>query len=377
MKKRMYVVAMLFTATLLLLLFSVNNRVNAEENKQQKDNIEWICPNCGNVLTTNFCPDCGTKKPVIVSDNTSDNELSTYKSYTIDLSEEKLYETLSSWMGAKYKEVKPILEANGFTYQGKDEKWEGNAYMFVATEHSFDITLFDQDEDGIVEFLEAIFVANAKAYNTIYDSLVKKYGTPVFNREGWNYSEMVRWLSSDMVEYRLCGDVFTQSTNKNEHDRGTLSQVKAGKHNFQLLLIEANGPLWTDKPITTPAPTSRIVSEISIVSTKLKSSSVVPELFIIFQNNSSTPVDRIDFDVKCYDAYGVTIKSYGYYDWSSCFYDATTIKKGQKTRSDYRWYMTGYDGIKEVEIAVTRYHKTDGTVIKIPDDQLDWKRFHY
>ena len=40
-------------------------------------------------------------------------------------------------------------------------------------------------------------------------------------------------------------------------------------------------------------------------------------------------------------------------------------------------YLDGWDGIKSVEIAITKYHLTDGTTVSIPEDQRKWEKFTF
>ena len=98
------------------------------------------------------------------------------------------------------------------------------------------------------------------------------------------------------------------------------------------------------------------------------------EAYITLHNNSSVTVDRIDFYVRCFDAYGNQIKGYGIYDVSCCFYDEI-IKAGKSSPSDIYWGLYGFNGTKRIEVAVFSYHTLSGTTVEIPEDQIFWKSF--
>lgn len=119
-----------------------------------------------------------------------------------------------------------------------------------------------------------------------------------------------------------------------------------------------------------------VVLDVSIDSIKIGENSIgTPEVYVVLKNCSADlTIDRVDFLVKCYDAYGDLIKPYGRYTYTSCFYD-DKIKPGYKSPSHWRWTLYDCDGTDSVNIAIEKYHATDGTTVSVPDDQLAWVEF--
>lgn len=120
-----------------------------------------------------------------------------------------------------------------------------------------------------------------------------------------------------------------------------------------------------------------VALDVAVDSVRIDRNSAGTTLvFVVFKNKSSTlSIDRIDFNVRCYDAYGDVIKKYGRNEILPCFYDGSVLNPSAKSHSDHRWTLYGTDGTKEVDIAIAKYHATDGTTIIVPDDQLEWIHF--
>ena len=120
-----------------------------------------------------------------------------------------------------------------------------------------------------------------------------------------------------------------------------------------------------------------VVLDVSISSVKIDDNSIgSPEIYVVLKNDSSTlTIDRIDFRIKCFDAYGDLIKLYNRYTYSSCFYDDSLLKPGSKTPASHRWTIYDGDGTKSVKVAIEKYHATDGTVVTVPEDHLEWIEF--
>ena len=130
----------------------------------------------------------------------------------------------------------------------------------------------------------------------------------------------------------------------------------------------------TVKPTATPIPSVSLPFEIASVSIK-KNSIGTPELFVVFRNTGKKSIDRIDFAVECYDVYGNIVKGYGYYDYTTCYFESGIIGPGRSTPTDHRWTLYGFDGTRNVKIAITRYHLTDGTSVTIPENRWVWKKY--
>lgn len=156
--------------------------------------------------------------------------------------------------------------------------------------------------------------------------------------------------------------VFTASYNKNMKDAinkadGLISSVRA-----------------TPNPTAKPRP---VHLEVEIASVRIGEDTIGnPEIYVVFKNTSKTEtIDRIDFSVRCYDAYGAEIKPYGFYDWTDNFYDDKELRPGKTTSSDWRWTIYGVEGTKSVKIAITKYHTTSGKAVEAPTDTLVWNTY--
>lgn len=134
-------------------------------------------------------------------------------------------------------------------------------------------------------------------------------------------------------------------------------------------------PTRSARPIYTPKPTPRPL-KVSIYSVDIRRNSIgAPTVYVSFMNDGAVSVDRIDFAVECYDAYGQKVKGYDYYDYTTCFFDSKVIKPNQHSSLDYYWTLNGFDGTKSVRIAITKYHCTDGTTYTIPESEWKWHQY--
>ena len=368
---------------LILVLFCSSLNCSYSEIVEEVDLDDvWICPNCNTELDTNFCSTCGAQRPEMVPIVTTETPNIPSQ---LDLSEANLLNIVPNWIGMKYDDVADILATNGFNFKKKDTSWAGNVYIYISDQYSFDIGVFDTDRNKKIEMIEVVFPASSTTYNTVYSSIVNKCGEPII----WAYDthdipvyDSARWKYSPQIEVQMSGNIYIEYKVSDAQQQFSLSYPKSGERPFHILVLENSEPIYTlpprqtVAPTPTPAPTPKINCEISIASVKLKSSSIIPELYVVFKNNSKVTVDRIDFNVKCYNAYGSLIQSYGYYDISRCFYDEN-VKPKKTSKKNYSWYLDGIDGIKSVEIAITAYHQTNGRTVTIPDDQQKWAKYTF
>ena len=132
----------------------------------------------------------------------------------------------------------------------------------------------------------------------------------------------------------------------------------------------------------TASPTPKVVAStpvpivLRIESVTIKQNSIgIPELYARFTNTGSSSIDRFDFLVECYDRYGEVIKSYGIYDYSSCYFEDSILSPNATTSKNYYWTLYGCNGTVSVKIAITKYHTTNGMTVEIPEDQYQWKKF--
>ncbi len=163
------------------------------------------------------------------------------------------------------------------------------------------------------------------------------------------------------------------------NSEGSLEDVVDGKQQYAFIVSSNNTNTSEEsadnKPTPSPQPTAKITSEITVKSARLERNSAGTDLaYISLRNNSRYPVDRVDFYVKCFDAYNNQIKGYGIYDVSSCFYDEV-IQAYSYVDSDIYWGLYGFTGTKWIEVAIISYHFCNGETVIIPEDQLQWKSF--
>ena len=111
---------------------------------------------------------------------------------------------------------------------------------------------------------------------------------------------------------------------------------------------------------------------LEVCSITLSRNTIGPFAYIQIANNLSVAVDRVDFTVYCYDAYGRQIKGYDYYTHDDDWYDGL-ILPGGKSPSDHYWSLYGYDGVRTIVVTITKYHTADGRTVSIPKDrQQSW-----
>ena len=228
------------------------------------------------------------------------------------------------------------------------------------------------------------YSASANIYEQIYNGLNAVLGEAIY-QEAYKesnsaytieYAEALTW-SGEGFEYKLNGE--------GSQTVPGLYQIQTGKSPFVLsIAIDKNSVSNKTKSLlssitTTPSPTSMPVTvNIEIASVSFGKDSIgTPQVYVTFKNTSnSESIDRIDFAIKCYDAYGTEIKPYGFYSRTDNFFDEQIIHPGKRTPSDWRWTIYGVDGMKSIDIAILKYHTTNGRTITVPEDQLNWIRYH-
>ena len=140
------------------------------------------------------------------------------------------------------------------------------------------------------------------------------------------------------------------------------------------LLTDAELNTKPEAPAATPVPRRAIVIPIKITDVSITKNSIgIPELSLRLTNGGSDYIDRVDFLVRCYDAYGDRIKGYDYYDRTQCYYD--DILEPQKSSGIRYWTLYGFEGTRKVEIAIVKYHVITGGTVEIPENELVWRPF--
>lgn len=84
-------------------------------------------------------------------------------------------------------------------------------------------------------------------------------------------------------------------------------------------------------------------------------------------------VDGFTLIFYCEDAFHEKVERYGFGDIYTEYTYSKTVKPGQTLKPGYAW-LSGYKGVKYVNVAIKKIHTTDGTTITIPDSQL---HFYY
>ena len=92
------------------------------------------------------------------------------------------------------------------------------------------------------------------------------------------------------------------------------------------------------------------------------------EAYIRIKNNLKVAVDRVDFTIYCYDAYGDQLYQYDYYAYMNCCY-AGVISAGGQSPSNYYWGLNGFEGVYKIVVTIWKYHTVDGRTVEIPESQ--------
>ena len=116
----------------------------------------------------------------------------------------------------------------------------------------------------------------------------------------------------------------------------------------------------------TPAPIGIKINKIEI------NSAGTPEAHIQFTNTGDKTIIALEFNVKCYDAFGDIIKGYGRYDVYGGTYQDQTISPGKTTPSNWYWDMFGFSNTKTIEVAISKYKLEGEEAVEIPYDQQIW-----
>jgi len=98
------------------------------------------------------------------------------------------------------------------------------------------------------------------------------------------------------------------------------------------------------------------------------------EVYARLGNRGTDTVDRVDFYVSCYNAYGELMKFQGTYPFVGCNY-TEDIKPGKKIPSDWHWTIPGMSGAKKVGILIYKYHLKSGQTVEIPEADQVWQMF--
>ena len=275
----------------------------------------------------------------------------------------------TEWIGISVLDATERIVQKGYTKgTAPDEAYKDYATYENANEMIERICFGYSNETLRIATVAMYCKADREAINLI-SNLTDAYG----DSEGCVVSGVkgsaMYWQSEDNIYFIIYDGSYTDLTvGKLPY---VFMQVAMNDTAESVESSNATEPTQTEVPTTTPI----ITSDITVTKAKLdRNSAGTTEAYITLHNNGRVTVDRIDFYVKCFDAYGNHIKGYDTYDVSSCFYDEL-LRAGASTSSDIYWTLYGFTGTKRIEVAIISYHTQSGITVEIPEDQLVWKSF--
>lgn len=110
-------------------------------------------------------------------------------------------------------------------------------------------------------------------------------------------------------------------------------------------------------------------ADLSVYSITLKKDLLgYYEAYIRIRNNLNVAVDRVDFTIYCYDAYGNHLYQYDYYAYLNCCYDGI-ISAGGLSPSNHYWWLNGFEGVYKIYVTIWKYHTVDGRTVEIPESE--------
>jgi len=314
-----------------------------------------------------------------------------YADSTIDLSGEISlkngvpYFWNESWFNQTLNQIESNLYSKGYTDSNTNSlgKSIGVATYESSKNKPRDITVFFDLSSKKPSSISIIYSSDSDTYNSIANGLDSILGESVYHEASQEknggytieYAEHLTW-SGNGYSYKI-------NAEGGEKLSG-LYQVQTGKCPFVLSITPDGSTPATKEDTSSRASVAALENAInSIVNSASSSSSTpqklditissvkigkdsigTPQVHIVFKNTSpSKSIDRIDFAVRCFDAYGTELLPYGFYRWTDCFYDDKELRPGKTTPTDWRWTIYGVDGTKSVRIAITKYHTTDGKTV--------------
>lgn len=374
----------------------------------------WVCTNCRTKNTTNFCPNCGAKHP----DPTPTPQIESLNNTTFIIRNGIQFGDSKELVQEKETFNKINSERSRLVYQGdlfgipntqieyifKTSKQQRvslgagkyrtiipsnlkNVLISLGSYHSDDDIV--KDEKAIIKELTALYgppIASKNKYSGLpwlakakadIEITKYKYGDKgkIESSYYWIIEDNGQTILIDATRFWTYFWTYDYKQIKTNHIY--LGYTYADDTLTNLAAKNTPLPSPTKKP--TPLPTETVnpeINKIKISSLRIGKNSIGSSiLYIVFKNSTSYTVDRIDFNVKCYDAYGRKILGYNYYDSTNCFYDDRSIKSGGKTPSDIYWTLYGFEGTKAIDIVITGYHTTNGITVRIPESQ--WNYVHY
>jgi hypothetical protein len=118
------------------------------------------------------------------------------------------------------------------------------------------------------------------------------------------------------------------------------------------------------------------VQELAITKVRVYECYGYMRLQISAKNTSKDKtIDAFDIVARAYDTYGEKLPWYSYsLDYTNTFTEQPCKikpKKSYKMGNTY-WDLFGWDTAAKVEVAVSRYHTTDGDTVAVPESEYVW-----
>lgn len=147
-----------------------------------------------------------------------------------------------------------------------------------------------------------------------------------------------------------------------------------GEANAETLAI-----LFSDNVAKLPEPPALEITKVNVYKTYGSY-----HFTLDLKNNSEKDIDAFDIRIKAFNKYGDRVSAYNgnlylsnaeyEAEYSVQSYQGKKIKAGasKKMSKSEEFDLYTYDGAVNVEVAITRYHTTDGETVNIPTNKWIW-----
>lgn len=299
--------------------------------------------------------------------------------------------TLNHWLGKPVEDVGEELEEMGYkpSPENKTGVLKDVAWEFISDSAiPYSVVVWFNTEERDASGFTYHYDKNPNLFFQYIQSLNLLFGEPFHQEYEEEHRGSYHSITVESLSWNVYGiNYHVLFSAKDDGSRGTLEDAVKGTAGFSIYSYltdtsdseeeEATSEITHD-PTNTPAPTATprpVNVEVTIDKVEIKATRYgTKEFYIRLKNNSSNDVDRVDFYVQGYNAYGERIEDFsGAYIFN--FYCEELLKPGKTTPKDY--YYTHYDLNEAVslKIAIVKYHKTNGQTVEVPENQYKWETF--